>query len=74
MVLVPPFHPPMPFQKTPVAAMLKQYLDKGEQRCLSTPAILVLPLVCLFSAKRYLTTHPPAPLGHAGPLIRVPGK
>ena len=59
MVLVPPFHPPMPFQKTPVAAMLKQYLDKGEQRCLSPPAILVLPLVCLSSAKR--SNHAPPP-------------
>jgi hypothetical protein len=52
MVLVPPFHPPIPFQKTPVLTMLKHYMEKKIQRCLSNPAILVLALVYLSSAKR----------------------
>jgi hypothetical protein len=51
MVLVPPFHPPIPFQK-PEKPVLKDYMDKKIQRCLSNPAILVLALVYLSSPKR----------------------
>jgi hypothetical protein len=32
--------------------MLKHYMEKRIQRCLYNPAILVLALVCLSSAKR----------------------
>lgn len=38
--------------KNTVLTMLKHYMEKKIQRCLSNPAILVLALVYLSSAKR----------------------